>query len=62
MAFEVRWHGWDRIGVVADSASSLDPEELTITGLPPTVMVPEGDTARLPCVVAGESVNIRWSR
>ncbi|XP_045057934.2 papilin isoform X2 [Desmodus rotundus] len=37
-------------------------EELTITGLPPTVMVPEGDTARLPCVVAGESVNIRWSR
>ncbi|XP_035867701.1 papilin isoform X1 [Phyllostomus discolor] len=36
--------------------------ELTITGLPSTVMVPEGDTARLPCVVAGESVNIRWSR
>ncbi|XP_037688264.1 papilin isoform X3 [Choloepus didactylus] len=36
--------------------------ELTITGLPPTVMVPEGDTARLLCVVAGESVNIRWSR
>ncbi|XP_054423289.1 papilin isoform X2 [Pteronotus mesoamericanus] len=36
--------------------------ELTITGLPSTVTVPEGDTARLPCVVAGESVNIRWSR
>ncbi|XP_008270321.3 papilin [Oryctolagus cuniculus] len=36
--------------------------ELTITRLPPTVTVPEGDTARLPCVVAGESVNIRWSR
>ncbi|XP_051004198.1 papilin [Acomys russatus] len=36
--------------------------ELTITGLPPTVTVPEGDTARLLCVVAGESVNIRWSR
>ncbi|XP_006865675.1 PREDICTED: papilin [Chrysochloris asiatica] len=36
--------------------------ELTITGLPDTVTVPEGDTARLSCVVAGESVNIRWSR
>ncbi|KAM6170913.1 papilin [Erethizon dorsatum] len=36
--------------------------ELTITGLPPTVTVPEGDTARLPCVVGDESVNIRWSR
>ncbi|XP_054386778.2 papilin isoform X8 [Pongo abelii] len=36
--------------------------ELTISGLPPTVTVPEGDTARLSCVVAGESVNIRWSR
>nr|BAG54493.1 unnamed protein product [Homo sapiens] len=36
--------------------------ELTISGLPPTVTVPEGDTARLLCVVAGESVNIRWSR
>ncbi|XP_062947956.1 papilin isoform X2 [Cynocephalus volans] len=36
--------------------------ELTITGLTPTVTVPEGDTARLLCVVAGESVNIRWSR
>ncbi|KAM7323434.1 hypothetical protein ACRRTK_017540 [Alexandromys fortis] len=36
--------------------------ELTITGLPPSVTVPEGDTARLLCVVAGESVNIRWSR
>ncbi|CAK6431941.1 unnamed protein product [Pipistrellus nathusii] len=36
--------------------------ELTITGLPSTVTVPEGDTARLQCVVAGESVNIRWSR
>ncbi|XP_020030715.2 papilin isoform X1 [Castor canadensis] len=36
--------------------------ELTITGMPPTVTVPEGDTARLLCVVAGEGVNIRWSR
>ncbi|XP_042636957.1 papilin [Orycteropus afer afer] len=36
--------------------------ELTITGLPSTVTVSEGDTARLLCVVAGESVNIRWSR
>ncbi|EDL02746.1 papilin, proteoglycan-like sulfated glycoprotein [Mus musculus] len=36
--------------------------ELTITGLPPAVTVAEGDTARLLCVVAGESVNIRWSR
>ncbi|XP_059951868.1 papilin [Mesoplodon densirostris] len=36
--------------------------ELTITGLPSTVMVPEGDTARLLCAVAGESVTIRWSR
>ncbi|ELK01030.1 Papilin [Pteropus alecto] len=36
--------------------------DLTITGLPSTMTVPEGDTARLLCVVAGESVNIRWSR
>ncbi|KAG8507748.1 Papilin, partial [Galemys pyrenaicus] len=36
--------------------------ELTITGLPSTVTVPEGDTARLLCTVAGESVNVRWSR
>lgn len=36
--------------------------ELTITGLPSTMAVPEGDTARLLCVVPGESVNIRWSR
>lgn len=36
--------------------------ELTITGLPPAMTVPEGDTARLLCVVAGDSVNIRWSR
>ncbi|XP_057586709.1 papilin isoform X2 [Hippopotamus amphibius kiboko] len=36
--------------------------ELTITGLPSTLTVAEGDTARLLCVVAGESVNIRWSR
>lgn len=62
MAFEVRGHGVDRIGIVADSASSSVPGELTITGLPSTVTVPEGDTAKLPCVVAGESVNIRWSR
>ncbi|KAM4853982.1 papilin [Thomomys bottae] len=36
--------------------------ELTITGLPPTVTASEGDTARLQCVVAGDNVNIRWSR
>ncbi|XP_012579846.1 PREDICTED: papilin [Condylura cristata] len=36
--------------------------ELTITGLPSTVTVPEGDTARLLCMVAGQSVNVRWSR
>ncbi|XP_004754894.2 papilin isoform X5 [Mustela putorius furo] len=36
--------------------------ELTIEELPSTMMVPEGDTARLLCVVTGESVNIRWSR
>ncbi|GAB5572999.1 papilin isoform X4 [Prionailurus iriomotensis] len=36
--------------------------ELTITELPSTMLVPEGDTARLLCVVTGESVNIRWSR
>ena len=41
---------------------SSGPGELTITGLPSTMAVPEGDTARLLCVVAGESVNIRWSR
>ncbi|XP_058511180.1 papilin [Ochotona princeps] len=35
---------------------------LTITKLPPAVTVPEGDTARLQCAVAGEGVNIRWSR
>ncbi|XP_060031479.1 papilin isoform X2 [Erinaceus europaeus] len=37
-------------------------EGLTITGTPSAVTVPEGDTARLPCVVAGGSVNVRWSR
>ncbi|XP_037357738.1 papilin [Talpa occidentalis] len=36
--------------------------ELTITGLPSTMTVPEGDTARLLCTVAGQSVNVRWSR
>lgn len=61
-AFEVRWHRLGMIGTAADSASSLGPGELTITGLPSTVTVPEGDMARLLCVVAGESVNIRWSR
>lgn len=39
-----------------------DPGALTITGLPSTVTVPEGDTARLLCTVAGDSVNVRWSR
>ncbi|XP_049626236.1 papilin [Suncus etruscus] len=36
--------------------------ELTISGLPPAVTVPEGDTARLLCMVAGDSANVRWSR
>lgn len=49
------------MGLAADSVF-LCLGELTITGLPPAVTVPEGDTARLLCVVAGESVNIRWSR
>ncbi|KFO24233.1 papilin isoform X2 [Fukomys damarensis] len=36
--------------------------ELTITGLPPSMTVSEGDTARLSCVVGDASANIRWSR
>ncbi|XP_015990263.2 papilin isoform X3 [Rousettus aegyptiacus] len=36
--------------------------DLTIAGLPSALTVPEGDTARLLCVVAGGSANIRWSR
>lgn len=62
VAFEVRWHRRGRIHVVANGASSSGPGELTITELPSSIMVPEGDTARLRCVVAGESANIRWSR
>ncbi|XP_017937846.2 papilin isoform X2 [Manacus vitellinus] len=36
--------------------------ELRITGLLPSIMVPEGGTARLHCTVTGNNVNIRWSR
>lgn len=49
------------VGLATDNVFSC-LGELTITGLPPAVTVAEGDTARLMCVVAGESVNIRWSR
>lgn len=56
--------GWSVCGGVCVSHGSVFscPGELTITGLPPVMTVPEGDTARLLCVVDGESVNIRWSR
>ncbi|XP_051477878.1 papilin [Apus apus] len=36
--------------------------ELRITGLLPSVTVPEGGTAQLHCRVTGNNVNIRWSR
>uniref|UniRef100_A0A8B9Q0A5 Papilin n=1 Tax=Apteryx owenii TaxID=8824 RepID=A0A8B9Q0A5_APTOW len=36
--------------------------ELRITGLLPSITVPEGETAQLHCTVTGSSVNIRWSR
>ncbi|NWT09893.1 PPN protein, partial [Vireo altiloquus] len=36
--------------------------ELRITGLLPSVVVPEGGTAHLHCTVTGSNVNIRWSR
>ncbi|XP_068018276.1 papilin isoform X1 [Melanerpes formicivorus] len=36
--------------------------ELRITGLLPSITVPEGGTAQLPCTVTGSNVNIRWSR
>ncbi|NXQ34289.1 PPN protein, partial [Alaudala cheleensis] len=36
--------------------------ELRITGLLPSITVPEGGTAQLHCTVTGNSVNIRWSR
>ncbi|NXG62902.1 PPN protein, partial [Hemiprocne comata] len=36
--------------------------ELRITGLLPSVTVPEGGTAQLRCTVTGNNVNIRWSR
>ncbi|NWR50760.1 PPN protein, partial [Regulus satrapa] len=36
--------------------------ELRITGLLPSITVPEGGTARLHCKVTGNNVNIRWSR
>ncbi|NXX46366.1 PPN protein, partial [Tricholaema leucomelas] len=35
---------------------------LRITGLLPSITVPEGGTAQLPCTVTGNNVNIRWSR
>ncbi|NXU27384.1 PPN protein, partial [Thalassarche chlororhynchos] len=36
--------------------------ELKITGLLPSITVPEGGTAQLHCTVTGNNVNIRWSR
>ncbi|NXO28602.1 PPN protein, partial [Cisticola juncidis] len=36
--------------------------ELRITGLLPSITVPEGGTAQLHCAVTGNNVNIRWSR
>ncbi|NXS99208.1 PPN protein, partial [Jacana jacana] len=36
--------------------------ELRITGLLPSITVPEGGTAQLHCTVTGTNVNIRWSR
>ncbi|NWR91497.1 PPN protein, partial [Furnarius figulus] len=36
--------------------------ELRISGLLPSVSVPEGGTAQLHCTVTGNNVNIRWSR
>ncbi|NXK13894.1 PPN protein, partial [Herpetotheres cachinnans] len=36
--------------------------ELKITGLLPSITVPEGGTAQLHCTVSGNNVNIRWSR
>ncbi|NXH11724.1 PPN protein, partial [Bucco capensis] len=36
--------------------------QLRITGLLPSIMVPEGGTAQLHCTVTGNNVNIRWSR
>lgn len=56
------WGGMGEGSVLATDNVFLCLGELTITGLPPSVTVPEGDTARLLCVVAGESVTIRWSR
>lgn len=53
--------GGGGVGLATDNVF-LCLGELTISGLPPAVTVAEGDTARLLCVVAGESVNIRWSR
>ncbi|KFQ38266.1 Papilin, partial [Mesitornis unicolor] len=36
--------------------------ELRITGLLPSITVPEGGTAQLHCTATGNNVNIRWSR
>ncbi|NXF83956.1 PPN protein, partial [Sclerurus mexicanus] len=36
--------------------------ELRISGLLPSISVPEGGTAQLHCTVTGNNVNIRWSR
>nr|XP_027314974.2 papilin isoform X3 [Anas platyrhynchos] len=40
----------------------LRPLELRISGLTPSITVPEGGTAQLHCTVTGNNVNIRWSR
>ena len=36
--------------------------DLRITTAPNNIQVSEGSTARLPCVVSGDNVNIGWSR
>ncbi|XP_009668707.2 papilin isoform X2 [Struthio camelus] len=38
------------------------PGELRITGLLPSITIPEGGTAQLHCTVTSSNVNIRWSR
>ncbi|XP_062296303.1 papilin [Scomber scombrus] len=40
----------------------LRVQDLRITTAPNNIQVSEGSTARLPCVVSGDNVNIGWSR
>lgn len=51
---------WHYLPASDDSPSGLG--ELRITGLLPSITVPEGGTAQLHCTVTGNNVNIRWSR